>query len=1180
MIDTEADVSIIKISSIPNCIEVNTNDIIYMRGITDEKCTSIGSTNVILNIKHLEIKHQFHVVRDEFRIPTHGIIGKDFLRRHKCLIDYSNMTLTVRPKNAPSAEIHIQSEIMRGISAIPPRCQSFKLFRIKSNNYPCVVEAQQISDDIFIPTTIAQRKETWIRVLNTSEEFKFVNTDKINASPIDDYDIVRFNKHVQESTMRHDELKKALRNKIPNHAKNKLWPLCQEFDDIFHLPNDKATVNNFYTQTLTLKDNEQVYIKNYRLPQSQKNEIKAQVQKLLKNDLIELSTSNYNSPLILVPKKSTDGTRKWRMCIDYRLLNKKLIPDKFPLPRIDEILDGMGRAKFFSVMDLQSGYHQIPLEEKSRHVTAFSTDTGFYQWKVLPFGINVAPSSFTRMMTIAFSGLSPEQAFIYMDDIIVIGFSENQHINNLRKVFETCRKYNLKVNPEKCNFFRPEVYFLGHKCTTNGILPDPNKLRAIEKFPRPVNRDEAKRFVAFANYYRRFIKNFSGITKPITNLSRKNVEFNWTEECQNSFDTLRKCFLEAPLLAYPDFTKKFKVTVDASHIACGAVLSQEHGDIDRPILFLSRTFKKGEANKPIIEKELLAIHFALQTLRPYLYGTQFTVYSDHKPLIYLYKLKSPSSKLTRIRLDLEEFSFDVVHISGKSNVVADALSRIRIEDLKDGYECDIFAITRSMTKNKANGTQNIDGNDEITDNVRVYEELLTGFKKHYPRIKLTKSTSGGNKLIKATITAFQNHRRLFECSLSATPNERITLKLILSKLESMAKAHNIRKLQWPLQDEIFAHCELNEFKQACNDTLKDITIALIKRPEMIPDKNEREKILKNFHEHEFVGGHSGQKRMYASIRSKYYWPKMTRDVARYVRNCDTCNLCKPVRANKEPMHVTRTPQQPFDVTIIDTVGPLPKSNNGFSYVVTLICDLSKYLVAIPTVDKSAKSIAQAIFEHFVLIYGPMKSIRTDLGTEYINETMSELCKLMKIEQARSTAYHHESLGTVERNHRVLNEYLRAYLGSNFEEWDIYLRYFNFCYNITKSTTNDTKYSPYELVFGKQPNLPQQFNNNDIDPVYNVDNYARELKYRLQVAHRDTKDIIEKQKLRSKATYDRDAYPLQIKIGDQVKLVNEPYNKHKPIYSGPFTVTNIEDENVEIIIKNRTYKVHKNRLRKY
>lgn len=189
----------------------------------------------------------------------------------------------------------------------------------------------------------------------------------------------------------------------------------------------------------------------------------------------------------------------------------------------------LGRAKYFSVMDLYSGFYQIPLSKKSRPVTAFSTDTGFYQWKVLPFGLNIAPSSFSRMMAIAFSGLSPNEAFIYMDDLIVIGLSENNYLNNLKTVFEMCRANNLKLHPEKCDFFKSEVTSLGHNCTSDGIKPNPNKIAAINNFPTPRNKDEVTRFHAMANYYRRFIPEFSTISYPLTYLRKKRVPFKWTD---------------------------------------------------------------------------------------------------------------------------------------------------------------------------------------------------------------------------------------------------------------------------------------------------------------------------------------------------------------------------------------------------------------------------------------------------------------------------------------------------------------------------------------------------------------------------------------------------------------------------------------------------------------------------
>lgn len=262
----------------------------------------------------------------------------------------------------------------------------------------------------------------------------------------------------------------------------------------------------------------------------------------------------------------------------------------------------------------------------------------FINGKYYHSDLNVAPASFNRMMSIAFSGLSPQQAFIYMDDLIVIGFSENQHINNLRRVFEICREHNLKLNPEKCEFFRSEVTFLGHLCTSEGLRTDPKKIVAVQKYPRPTNKDEVKRFVAFANYYRRFISNFSTITYPLTRLLQKRVNFIWSDKCEEAFRNLRDKLINTPILAYPDFSKEFRVTVDASQLGCGAVLSQIHEGCDKPISFISKTFKKGELNKAIIEKGLLGIHFALKIFRPYLFGQKFVVYSDHKPLIYLYAL--------------------------------------------------------------------------------------------------------------------------------------------------------------------------------------------------------------------------------------------------------------------------------------------------------------------------------------------------------------------------------------------------------------------------------------------------------------------------------------------------------------------------------------------------------------
>lgn len=853
-----------------------------------------------------------------------------------------------------------------------------------------------------------------------------------------------------------------------------------------------------------------------------------------------------------------------------------MIPDRFPLPRIEDIFDNLGKAKYFSVVDLQAGYHQIPLDEESRKYTAFSTKRGMFEYNVLPFGLSIAPSSFSRMMALAFSGLTPERCFSYMDDLIIIGFSEENHLNNIRSVFEICRKYNLKLNPAKCEFFRTEISFLGHICTDKGLKADPKKLLAVEKYPKPTDKDSVKRFVAFANYYRRFVPNFAELAKPLTNLTKKRSKFIWNTEAENSFQTLRQALLHSPILKYPDFEKEFKIIVDASDFACGAVLTQNYDGMDMPITYISRAFKKGELNKPPIEKELLGVHFAITQLRPYIYGRHFIVKSDHKPLIYLYNLKNPSSKLTRIRLELEEYDFTIEYIKGKDNIIADALSRITIEDFKEMYDdLPIFVITRAQSKQ-----QKHTGNDKTIDidtsDVKIYQDFMSGFNKRIPKLKTTQINANDKNEIKSIkMSIFKSHRKLLNIELA---NERLTLKSIISKMQIAASNANIREVQLPINDGIFKICTLTDFKMVCNNELNELKIILIKQPTFITDTNERFKILEKFHNDPLYGGHPGQKKLYAKIRQNYYWPKMTKEIAKYVRQCEKCRLNKHERKTKEKMMITPTPARPLDVVVIDTIGPLMKSNRGNSYAVTMICELTKHLTCAAVRDKSAKEVAKAIFEKFILKYGPMRRIRTDRGTEYLNELFKELCKLMGIAHDISTAYHHESLGSIERNHREFNHYLRQYLDNNLTDWDTYLEYFEFCYNVDKHGSTNYKYSPFELVYLRSPNLSSDLLHGEIDPLYDNENFIKEAKYRLQKAHKQTIELMNRMKINNKKQYDKRANPIKLNIGDEVGLTNEPYNKHLTLRKKYFVV-GLNHPNVFLSDGSKTIEVHKNRVLK-
>jgi len=419
----------------------------------------------------------------------------------------------------------------------------------------------------------------------------------------------------------------------------------------------------------TRADAAPVNVRPYRLPEKHKQEVNRQIKEMLQNKIIRTSVSQWNAPLLVVPKKAdASGKPKLRVVVDFRKLNNITIGDSFPLPNITEILDQLGSAKYFTTLDLASGYHQIPMAEPDKGKTAFSTPYGHYEFNRMPFGLKNAPATFQRLMNSVLTGMQGLKCLVYLDDIVIYGTSLEDHNKRLKEVLQRLRENKLKLQPEKCEFLRKETVYLGHIISENGISPDPSKLEAIKDFPEPKRIKDIQSFIGLAGYYRKFIKNFSKIAKPLTKLTKKTEKFMWTAEQQSAFEELKERLMTAPVLRYPDFTQEFIVTTDASAYAIGAVLSQGKVGDDRPIAYASRVLTRAEQNYSTTEKELLAIVWAVKHFRPYIYGTKFKVVTDHKPLI-------SGSGLIRWRLKLEEYDYEIIHKAGRANANADALSR-------------------------------------------------------------------------------------------------------------------------------------------------------------------------------------------------------------------------------------------------------------------------------------------------------------------------------------------------------------------------------------------------------------------------------------------------------------------------------------------------------------------------
>ena len=405
----------------------------------------------------------------------------------------------------------------------------------------------------------------------------------------------------------------------------------------------------------------------YRMAPAELKELKSQLQELLDKGFIRPSSSPWGAPVLFVKKK--DGTM--RLCIDYRELNKVTIKNKYPLPRIDDLFDQLQGAKVFSKIDLRSGYHQLKVKSEDVEKTAFRTRYGHYEFLVMPFGVTNAPAAFMDLMNRIFKRYLDEFVIVFIDDILIYSKDEDQHAEHLRIVLQILKDQRLYAKFKKCEFWLDSVVFLGHIINGEGISVDTQKIRAIVDWQQPKTVFEVRSFLGLAGYYRRFVKDFSKIAVPLTELTRKKEPFVWTEKREQSFQELKKRLISAPILVLPEGIDGFAIYSDASHQGLGCVLMQN----GRVIAYASRQLKPHEKNYPTHDLELAAVIFALKIWRHYLYGVKCEIYTDHKSLKYIYTQKELNLRQRRWLELMKDYDININYHPGKANVVADALSR-------------------------------------------------------------------------------------------------------------------------------------------------------------------------------------------------------------------------------------------------------------------------------------------------------------------------------------------------------------------------------------------------------------------------------------------------------------------------------------------------------------------------
>ena len=545
---------------------------------------------------------------------------------------------------------------------------------------PYVID-KKLSDLNYVVVTPDRRKQTQLCHVNMLKPYvdrdSTVTVHPVNVVTSDPDEVVsscseNFNLPGTAKLTNSDilqDLDSKLSHLLPSQRQD-LEHLLQEFEHLF--PDVPTRTDKIY-HDVDVGDATPVKQHPYRLNPAKQKYLHEEIKYLLENDFIEPSKSNWSSPCILVPKP--DGT--YRMCTDYRKVNNVTKSDTFPIPRMDDCIDRIGPAKYVTKFDLLKGFWQVPLTDRAKEISAFVTPDGLFQYKVAAFGMKNSPATFQRLINDVIAGLDGCEA--YIDDIIIYSDTWEDRLKIIRSFFERLTEAKLTVSLAKSEFARAHVTYLGHVVGQGQVKPVDAKVKVISDFPRPESRKQLMRFLGMAGYYRKFCQNFSTVAEPLTQLLSKKAKFLWNDKCEQAFEELKAILKSAPVLSAPDFDHQFKLAVDASDVAAGAVLLQEDKDgVDHPICYFSKKFNTSQRNYSTVEKECLALVLALQYFEVYVSSScaPVIVFSDHNPLVFLHKLKNKNQRLLRWSLMLQEYNLEIRHIKGKDNLIADCLSRV------------------------------------------------------------------------------------------------------------------------------------------------------------------------------------------------------------------------------------------------------------------------------------------------------------------------------------------------------------------------------------------------------------------------------------------------------------------------------------------------------------------------
>ena len=965
---------------------------------------------------------------------------------------------------------------------------------------------------------------------------------------------------------------------VPEH---RLQALLARYPEVFadELPHGPASIMSDIEVVPTQPNHYPPNKPMYRYSQLEQREMAQQVAELIRLGKIRPSTSPYASPVVFAPKPGG----ALRMCIDYRGVNAITIRNRYPVPRIDDLIDKLASARVFSAFDLKSGYWQVGLQPSDIPKTAFRTPQGLYEFTVMPFGLANAPSIFQSAMDRIFAAQLNRCVLIYLEGVLVFSPTAEQHEKDLEEVLNVLKMHGLVAARAKCKLNQPEVAYLGHVIGAHGVQPDPRKVASVREWPVPTSVTEVRQFLGLANFYRRFIQGYSARVKPLTDLTRTGAK--WPDgglqgDALRAFSELKVDLTTAPVLATPDFTKQFTIISDASVHACGAVLMQD----GRPCAFFSKKWTGPESRYTTTDQEMLGCIEALREWRCYLEGVPFTLVTDHQPNTWFDTKALLDRKHARWAEFLSRFTFTWEYRPGRINV-ADPLSRRpdyqlgALQLLRSGWDLHPPGAPSTAPCGRSTASHRLCacGRPE-SDGVATCQSV-----RAFVLGALTRGANARAQSESAPASQSQVAQAGDDVREHADSQDIVPAEMGEQDAHPVPFLPDVSALVQELSAGYPADPWFGEKRNTQNLHTRDGLWFTDADCLVVPDVGDlRERVIASHHEHPWCG-HFKVSKTLKSLQRLFWWPEMARDVKRFVDSCLSCQLTKSnTQAPGGLYQPIQVPQSRFDEMSMDFITCLPVSERGNTTILVMVDRLSKLVHLAPcTTEITAEQTYELWVQHWWKHHGVPQRIITDRDVRWTSAFHRELMKLQGVDHRFSTSFHPQTDGLTERVNRTLEDVLRHYVGLDQSEWERYLPFAEF--SINNAHHESLGASPFFLAYGQNPltpftmQLPEQVRQHyRYRPTLRVPStLLHEQMHALQrakvpAAFRFAADMQERvvrcRKLliaaqqRQKAIADKKRRDVQFSVGDRVllstrnmHLAGAPVAKLAPRFVGPVRV---------------------------